>query len=68
MLAAAEADFQPERAGGDGKGGMRVGGLFEREAQPWQRLVQQKLLAGAQRMAALAPVQPIRLRLDRITD
>lgn len=60
MLAAAEADLdlQPVEAGGEGRAGVGAGGF--RKAQPRQRGIEQQALARPQRMAAAAPVQPIR--------
>jgi hypothetical protein len=65
VFAAAKADLQPERARRDGEGGVRRGRLREGKAQAGQGFVQQELLARAQRMTPLAPVQPVRRRFYR---
>ncbi len=57
VLAAAEADFQPQL-----RRGWRRGGIGEGQAR--QRRVQQKLLARAQPVATRAPIQPVRRWLD----
>lgn len=56
MLATAKTDFEPDRIDCRAcKGGFRVGGLFEVKAEPWQRLVEKALLAGAQRVPRWRP-------------
>lgn len=59
MFTTPETDFQPDLLWRAAKARRRVrdGGL--RKTQPWQCLVQQPLLARAQRMAALPPVKPV---------
>jgi len=65
VLAAAEADLQPQRGGRPAEGGVRFGGERFGKAQPGQREIQQKLLARTQRMAAQPPIQTGGRRLDR---
>jgi hypothetical protein len=60
VLAAAEADFQPDFLDGAGEGGARVGrGGSRRQAEPRQGDVEEALLAGAERVAAAAAVEAV---------
>ena len=62
VLAAAEADFQPEFGGAGGEGGAGVGGVVE--AQAGECFGQQLALAGAERLPPLAAVEAIRRGLE----
>jgi hypothetical protein len=58
VLAAAEADFEPDRRDRGGKKRRRVKPtpLRQRNRQPWQQRFGELALAGAQRPAAPAPI------------
>jgi hypothetical protein len=68
MLAAAEADFQPEFAQPRREGGARVGRLFGGKRQARQRQVEQPDLARPQGMAAGAAIQSVGWRLEAFRD
>ena len=57
VLAAAEADFQPQLVGAGGEGGPGVGGMVE--AQPGEGFGQELLLARPQRLPPLPAVEPV---------
>jgi hypothetical protein len=62
MLAAAEADFEPELGQLRREGGVGILGVVE--AQAWQGFGEQKLLPRAKRLPPLAPVEAIRRGLN----
>jgi len=64
VLAAAEADLQPEFRGAVSEGGQGIGGVAGMKAQAGQRLVDETLLARPERVAALAPVESVGRRLE----
>jgi hypothetical protein len=59
VLAAAEADFEPELRGLTRKGGFRVGVEHGREGEARQGAREQRLLAGAQLVAANPAVEAV---------
>ena len=64
MLAAAEADFQPDFCYGRGEG---CGGVFrccQRESEAREGQVQQAFLAGAELVAARPAIQAVGRRFD----
>ncbi len=64
MLAAAEADLQPEPSRPAGEGGEGIGRVRRVEPETGQRLVQKKALPGPERVALGAAIQPVGRRLD----